>query len=156
MSIWHVASRIVKQYSRAHFRDAGRCRCIRSLSLPLTPAATTSRTARKASTVSTAQKPKAVFLNGVSRTSDISIADCTPSHFLWYCSYTFFLLTACFVCTTASRLDYDGKLDWSLLRKQCRELILHPVDNIQDKAIMNGLVKDADIVITSKRHCHWL
>jgi hypothetical protein len=51
---------------------------------------------------------------------------------------------------TASRLDYDGKLDWSLLRKHCRELILHPADNIKDKTQMLDLVKDADIVITSK------
>jgi glycerate dehydrogenase len=57
-----------------------------------------------------------------------------------------------FYLFTASRLDYDGKLDWSLLRKHCREVILHPVDNIKDKALMLDLVKDADIVITKEMH----
>jgi hypothetical protein len=72
-----------------------------------------------------------------------------PSRFLFLSYAHVFFSAACFVYS-ASRLDYDSKLDWSLLRKQCRELVLHPVDNIKDKDEMNDLVKDADIVITSK------
>jgi glycerate dehydrogenase len=42
----------------------------------------------------------------------------------------------------ASRLDYDNKLDWSRLRSLCSELILHPMDRIDDVSELSRLLTE--------------
>jgi glycerate dehydrogenase len=52
----------------------------------------------------------------------------------------------------ASRLDYDGKLNWSRLESLCEKLVLHPVDKLSDEQEILDLVAqtNADIVITKE------
>ena len=56
------------------------------------------------------------------------------------------------VFLNASRLDYDGQLNWSRLSDLCEKLILHPVDKLSDAQEILDLVTqtDADIVITKE------
>jgi glycerate dehydrogenase len=56
------------------------------------------------------------------------------------------------VFLNASRLDYDGKLDWSRLESICETLVLHPVDKLSDPQDILELVRStqADIVITKE------
>ena len=53
------------------------------------------------------------------------------------------------VFLNASRLDYDGKLDWSRLHELC-DLHLNPVDAVRDKQEVLDLVQDATIVMTKE------
>jgi glycerate dehydrogenase len=52
----------------------------------------------------------------------------------------------------ASRLDYDGQLNWSRLEQLCEKLVLHPVDDMTDEQEIVNLVRSvkADIVITKE------
>ena len=53
------------------------------------------------------------------------------------------------VFLNASRLDYDGKLDWSRLHELC-DLHLNPADAVRDKQEVLDLVQDAAIVMTKE------
>jgi glycerate dehydrogenase len=53
------------------------------------------------------------------------------------------------VFLNAARLDYDGQLDWSRLRKMC-DLTLHPADAVSDVPTLLALVHEAEIVLTKE------
>jgi glycerate dehydrogenase len=53
------------------------------------------------------------------------------------------------VFLNATRLDYDGQLDWSRLQQIC-DLTLHPADAVTDSRTLLDLVQDAEIVLTKE------